>query len=230
MSNIISFCGLKNAGKDVSADMLIYMLNTPKFMHNYIMYKLFGVVKGKWKKTSFAKPLKQVLSVMLNVPVEKFEDREFKERYYINFNSLEIKFENEISNELKLSDNQFNKLLKNECYDRIITSWISIRQVMQYVGTNVCRQFISNDIWINATLTNNIVISDLRFKREFDVVKEKNGILIYIDRPICKPGNHASEREVYDLYKQRQFEYIIENNGSLKDLFYKIKYGISRII
>lgn len=59
---------------------------------------------------------------MLNVPVEKFEDREFKERYYINFNLLEIKFENEISNELKLSDNQFNKLLKNECYERIITS------------------------------------------------------------------------------------------------------------
>lgn len=47
MSNIVSFCGLKNAGKDVSADMLIYMLNTPKFMHNYIMYKLFGVIKGK---------------------------------------------------------------------------------------------------------------------------------------------------------------------------------------
>ena len=47
MNNIIAFAGLKNAGKDSSADMLIYMLNTPKFMHSYTMYKLLGVVKGK---------------------------------------------------------------------------------------------------------------------------------------------------------------------------------------
>lgn len=230
MNNIIAFAGLKNAGKDSSADMLIYMLNTPKFMHSYTMYKLLGVVKGKWKKTSFAKPLKQVLSIMLNIPVEKFEDREFKERCYINFNTLELKFECELKQEDKLSDNQFNKLIKTECYEKIINSWISIRQVMQYVGTQVLRKFISDDVWINATITKDIVISDLRFKREFDTIKQKNGLLIYVNRPGCVPGNHASEREVYELYQQNKFEYILENNGDLKDLFYKIKDGISKTI
>ena len=167
---------------------------------------------------------------MLNIPVEKFEDREFKERCYINFNTLELKFECELKQEDKLSDNQFNKLIKTECYEKIINSWISIRQVMQYVGTQVLRKFISDDVWINATITNDIIISDLRFKREFDTIKQKNGLLIYVNRPGCVPGNHASEREVYELYQQNKFEYILENNGDLKDLFYKIKDGISKTI
>lgn len=47
MNKLIVISGLKNTGKDTTADMLIYMLNTPKFMHNYIMYKLFGsIIKG----------------------------------------------------------------------------------------------------------------------------------------------------------------------------------------
>lgn len=47
MGEIIAFCGTRATGKDTSANMLIYMLNTPKFMHSYTMYKLFGVIKGK---------------------------------------------------------------------------------------------------------------------------------------------------------------------------------------
>lgn len=235
MNKLIVISGLKNTGKDTTADMLIYMLNTPKFMHNYIMYKLFGsVIKGSWKKTSFAKPLKQVLSIIFNIPVEKFEDREFKENYFVNLNTLEIKSLDKISDILQecITDNQFSRALKNKDYDFIKSRWITIRQSLQYIGTECMRQFISNDLWINATLRNpnEIVISDLRFKREFDMISEKNGIVIYIDRPGIEAGNHASEREVLELYKTGMFKYVIHNDGTLKDLFYKIKHGISRII
>lgn len=235
MNKLIVISGLKNTGKDTTADMLIYMLNTPEFMHNYIMYKLFGsVIKGSWKKTSFAKPLKQVLSIIFNIPVEKFEDREFKENYFVNLNTLEIKSLDKISDILQecITDNQFSRALKNKDYDFIKSRWITIRQSLQYIGTECMRQFISNDLWINATLRNpnEIVISDLRFKREFDMISEKNGIVIYIDRPGIEAGNHASEREVLELYKTGMFKYVIHNDGTLKDLFYKIKHGISRII
>lgn len=235
MNKLIVISGLKNTGKDTTADMLIYMLNTPEFMHNYIMYKLFGsVIKGSWKKTSFAKPLKQVLSIIFNIPVEKFEDREFKENYFVNLNTLEIKSLDKISDILQecITDNQFSRALKNKDYDFIKSRWMTIRQSLQYIGTECMRQFISNDLWINATLRNpnEIVISDLRFKREFDMISEKNGIVIYIDRPGIEAGNHASEREVIELYKTGMFKHVIHNNGTLKDLFYKIKYGISRII
>lgn len=162
---------------------------------------------------------------MINEPVEKFEDRTFKECRYINLSTFEQKWHKELSPGQVMSDNQFSKLLKTGQYDTIMSSWISIRQLMQYVGTNVCRQYISNDIWINATLqnTNNIVIADLRFKREYEIIKKYNGVFIYINRPGCEPGNHASEREVYELYNKGEFKHVLQNNGTLKDLFYKIK-------
>lgn len=171
---------------------------------------------------------------MFNVPIEKFEDREFKERCCVNLNTLEIKSIYDINNFTfdLITDNQFSRALKNKDYDFIKSKWITIRQSLQYVGTECARQFISNDIWINATLRNpgKIVISDLRFKREFDIISERGGILIYIDRPDRYAGNHASEREVLELYNSGMFKYVIHNNGTLKDLFYKIKNEISRTI
>ena len=81
--------GLKNVGKDTSANMLRYLLNTPSFLHFYWIYKHFNFLGnfGKWKVTSFAKPLKEVLAIILGVPVEKFEDRDFKENYCVDFNT-----------------------------------------------------------------------------------------------------------------------------------------------
>lgn len=41
MHKIITFCGVRNTGKDTSADMLRFLLSTPKFFHKYWIYKLF---------------------------------------------------------------------------------------------------------------------------------------------------------------------------------------------
>ena len=81
--NIIAFGGYKNTGKDTSANMLKFILNTPKILHFYWIYKYFSFLGnfGKWKVTSFARPLKEVLSIILGVPVENFENRDFKENW-----------------------------------------------------------------------------------------------------------------------------------------------------
>ena len=78
--NIIAFGGFRNTGKDTSASMLQFMLNTPSIFHYYWIFKHFSFLRklGKWKVTSFARPLKEVLSIILGVPVEKFEDRDFQ--------------------------------------------------------------------------------------------------------------------------------------------------------
>ena len=78
--NIIAFGGYKNTGKDTSANMLRFILNTPKILHFYWIYKYFNFLGnfGKWKVTSFARPLKEVLSIILGVPVENFENGDFK--------------------------------------------------------------------------------------------------------------------------------------------------------
>lgn len=217
--------GLKNVGKDTSAEMLKFLLNTPSFLHFYWIYKHFNFLGnfGKWKVTSFAKPLKEVLSIILGVPVEKFEDRDFKENYCVDFNTSKIYKCTDPCVRL-LSDKNLSKLIESDSYHIIKTYTLTIRQCLQYIGTQICREFISDKIWINASLKgNNLIFSDLRFKKEFEELDYYNSFRVLIERPGCTPGNHASERQIMELKAEREFESYINNNGSLKDLFYKIK-------
>lgn len=93
------------------------------------------------------------------------------------------------------------------------------------------RKYLGDQLWSLATLKNadnhNLIISDLRFKVEAQLVKECRGTLIYIDRPGCEPGNHQSEKEAVELYKSGAADFVIHNDGTLKDLFYKCKDFIS---
>ena len=217
--------GLKNVGKDTSANMLKYLLNTPSFLHFYWIYKHFNFLGnfGKWKVTSFAKPLKEVLSIILGVPVEKFEDRDFKENYCVDFNTSKI-YKCTDENVKLLSDKNLSKLTESDSYHIIKTYTLTIRQCLQYFGTQICREFISDKIWINASLKgSNLIFSDLRFKKEFEELDYHKSFRVLIERPGCTPGNHASERQIMELKTEREFEGYIDNNGTLKDLFYKVK-------
>lgn len=224
-NNIISFGGFRNTGKDTSASMLQFMLNTPSIFHYYWIFKYFKFLGkcGKWKVTSFAKPLKEVLSIILGVPVEKFEDRDFKENYRVDLSTLKIEKINPVTTPL-MTDKFFSKVAKELDISTIKKHCITIRQMLQYVGTECLRRLVSEDIWINATLKkNNIIISDLRFKREFEALDKHKSFRILIERPGCNPGNHPSEKEILELKANRNFEGYINNNGTLKDLFYKVK-------
>lgn len=205
--------------------MLQYLLNAPKPFRRYCWYKLGLKFPAKWRITSFAKPLKEVLAIILNTDVNKFEDRDFKENYFVCGEISKVVPRKLLDDEDILSDNKFTKLIKSGS-PLPPKTWLSIRQLMQYFGTEVCRNWFGEYIWINATL-NNIthptIVSDLRFKNEFVTVKSLNGKIIYINRDICKPGTHASERELIELYNQNEFDYVVNNNSSLKDLFNNLK-------
>ena len=226
--NIIAFGGYNNTGKDTSANMLRFILNTPKILHFYWIYKYINFLGnfGKWKVTSFARPLKEVLSIILGVPVENFENRDFKENWYVDFNNSKI-YSSEDPNIRPLSDKDLSKLIDNNNYHIIKTYTLTIRQCMQYIGTEILRSFISDKIWINATLKGkNLIIADMRFKKEFEELDYHKSFRVLIERPGCLPGNHASERQISELKANRVFEGFIDNNGTLKDLFYKVKHLI----
>jgi len=226
--NLIAISGLANSGKDTAANMLNYLLNAPKLFRTYWWYKRLKKwpFKNKWKITAFAKPLKQSLSIILNKPTEWFNDRYNKENYYVNLETLQLYSKQDVKDENRLSENRFQKLIKSgEPLPE--DSFISIRQLMQYYGTECVRKYIGDKTWINATLnkqsTNNLIISDLRFKTELLEVYKRKGTIVYISRSLAKPGSHASEREVIDLYNSGLFDNVVLNEGSLKELFNNIK-------
>lgn len=118
---------------------------------------------------------------------------------------------------------------------------ITPRYILQYWGTEVCRQGFHDDIWI-ASLENklrstrdDVVISDCRFPNEISAIRRAGGTVIRVVRgedpewfdyaKKCPeqmsrlfPQVHASEWS----WASTDFDQIIPNNSSLDDLYTQI--------
>lgn len=229
MNKIIAISGLKGSGKNTIAEMIMYLLNTPKIFHNYFCYQHKNLIlnHNKYQIVAFADSIKEMLGSLLNIDKNKFEHRDFKENWFVNLSTLSlfprhIVLDNEI-----LSDSKFTKLAKSWNPEYSNSYLLSIRQLMQLFGTEIMRNYISDKIWINNTLrkslNKNIIISDLRFIVEYEEIKKHNGLVIYVNRDL-KPGPHKSESEMQTLLDQNKFDLIIDNKDiTLKQLFNKIK-------
>jgi len=126
------------------------------------------------------------------------------------------------------------------------------RWVLQYWGTEVCREGFHNDIWV-ASLENklrkakdNIIITDCRFLNEIKAIKNAGGTTLRVERG-PKPDwyNDAvafnkgprnigwaiakSELEKQQVHASEyssvglDYDHIIENNGTIDDLHNKVK-------
>ena len=224
----------KLSGKDETAKMLSYLLNTPKFMHHYWLAKLlnFQSWKNDWKITRYADPLKKMCAILLNVPVEDFENRDFKENYYFDFNEYRFYHRLIVDKRDMITDKEFSKQLKKGNLDIILQYKLSVRQILQCFGTDVMRRFFGDKLWINITLAQNIdnmIISDQRFMIENETVRENDSFIIHITRPGCEASNHPSEKELTKLYQRKQYDVLIENDGTLEELFNKCKTILNTI-
>ena len=223
MSKLVAVSGVKGSGKDSVSNMIQYCLSVPKFLRQYWIYRYFRkVFPKKYKKLAFADPLKKMLAVLLNISVDKFNDRNFKEHYVVDIATLQYALDSYMD---KMSDSKFNKLVK--LLDPSLTkSNLTIRQLMQYFGTQVMQNYFGRRVWINSTLkhaSEYTIITDLRFKAEYEAIKNVNGIIIYVNRPNCEFGQHASEREMEELLLDNKYDYVINNNGTMNDLFNSVK-------
>ena len=127
------------------------------------------------------------------------------------------------------------------------------RWVLQYWGTEVCRNGFHDDMWI-ASLenklrlsTDDVVISDCRFPNEIKSIKDAGGIVIRVIRgpepnwfDVAVSANagefaagvvmenlkiHASET----AWVGTKFDFELDNNGTIDDLYTQIKNVIDRV-
>ena len=108
-------------------------------------------------------------------------------------------------------------------------NWIgkTVRELLQGIGQGL-RDAIDPNLWVKILFANtedwsNYIIADVRYPNEVNAIKERNGILIRIDRKGAGAGNHSSETAL-DNYKE--WDVHIENNGSIEDLFEAMKIFI----
>ncbi len=93
------------------------------------------------------------------------------------------------------------------------------RDAMVLVGTEFGRNMIHPNIWVN-TLFNrydknkHLLITDLRFPNEYEEIKKRGGIVIRINRCNLNSSNHISECAL----DYHNFDYVINNDGTLEDL------------
>ena len=96
-------------------------------------------IKERGKETT----LKEMLAVLLNVPVETFESRDFKENVYIDFNDLSFHRKETLNKNQILSDSKFSKKINDMSID-VRTNMLSVRQLLQYWGTEIMRKSLDN--------------------------------------------------------------------------------------
>jgi cytidylate kinase len=162
------------------------------------------------EKISFSKKLKHIVAILTNIyPNIKIYNNNNSKIYDYDYDDRDWKNE------------------KSELFN------CTIGELLQNIGTNL-RESYDKNIWIKALLSNidndkNYIISDLRFKNEANMINNKNNILIRINgdpKLIRKTNNsnrnlnHISET---DLDNYDKFDYIIENNSSIKNLKYAIQ-------
>lgn len=226
---IIAIQGNKGSGKDTAAIYLKYLLDTPKVLHNYKIAKFlkFRSLKNNWNITCYANSLKRMLAVLLNVDVNRFENRDFKENYYFDFTLYKFFKVEDLDKSQYLADREFSRQLKKGNLDIITNYKLSVRQILQCFGTDVMRRFFGDKLWILNTLCNtdkNTIISDQRFIIENEALKEiPDSFIVHIVRPGFEPGNHPSEKELVKLYQKKEYDILISNDGDLEDLFNNCK-------
>lgn len=194
---IIGICGLIGAGKDTAAD---YLVNFYEF-----------------KRESYAGTLKDAVAAVFGWDRDLLEGRTKAAR-------------------------EWREQIDPWWSQRLNMPDLTPRLVLQLWGTNVLRQHFHDDIWIASaenklrTTKDHIVISDCRFPNEIASIRNAGGRVIRIARgadpewfnvarsdvtamPKLYPNIHASEYS----WAATEFDLIIDNNGSVEDLYNQLK-------
>jgi hypothetical protein len=204
---IIGVCGFIGSGKDTIAD---YLTN----FHGF-------------RRESFANSLKDAVSMVFGWDRTMLEGRTKQAR-------------------------EWREQVDPWWAERLNMPHLTPRWVLQYWGTEVCRRGFHDNIWITSlenklrNSKDNIVISDCRFPNEIKSIKDANGIVIRVKRG-AEPdwyqdavNMNAGDRNMsYAISSERMkrtkihasetawvgtnFDYELDNNGTIDDLFMQIK-------
>lgn len=198
---IITLSGTKRSGKSTAAKILTSRYN--------------------FTEIALADPLRYICSRVFEIPVDVFLSDELKEQPFshpITLNSeylghIEAIVENEWG--YRIDEAAHVRFLQHECQ-----AFTNPRQILQYVGTELIRGEIDDNIFLELAdrkikkIEGNVVVSDVRFELEQNWAKSKGALMVLIKRPSLElpKDNHVSENQ---LNNETNFNTIIVNDDSL---------------
>jgi hypothetical protein len=240
---IIGINGKIGSGKDTIGNIIQYLtdknVTTESFefwyaSNFYSVYQSTGLFKVK----KFADKLKDIVCLLIGCTREQLENGEFKnteldEQWWFNH---------------VIPENGFGKKLIN--WDKNLNPQkMTPRLLMQLLGTDCGRNIIHPNIWVNSLMSEyickdcsweeeqkgtinacsgkhklpNWIITDMRFSNELNAVKQKNGITIRVNRDNGTRVIDINPHESETALDRSEFDYTIENDGTIEELIDKIK-------
>lgn len=174
-------------------------------------------------KDSFAKPLKDACSVIFGWPREMLEG------------------DTEVSRKWREEPDMF--------WSERFGKSFSPRLALQLMGTEAGRSVFHTDVWVisllNRSKGKDVVVTDVRFQNEIKFIQDNGGVVIRVrrgDEPVWYQDvlnvKDGDQNKSYSLSKNKmkalgihqsetdwigsEFDYVIENNGTINDLGNKV--------
>ena len=248
-SFIIGIAGAKNSGKDTIASMINYIFAvgiTRATYGDYLIKKVKIDNTNADRVVHFDDNMKDAMSIIFGIPRCTFNDRQKKDNaYWDYFNKTFVSFADVIRDNDAFVIHDTDELYYTKPLSEMIKSameehrhlYIKIRTLMQYFGTDICRYFLDEDIWIRSTMVKvaNIaaarrlcIIPDVRFANEADAIRFVSsplyGEVIKVNRNNDDNSKHSSEIMNFNT------DFEIDNNSNLLILFYKVLEICQKII
>jgi hypothetical protein len=231
---IIGINGKIGSGKDTVGKIIQGLIVAKE--HNVLNPNFEWIEKyhinSSFEIKKFAGKLKQTASLLTGIPIEKFEDQEFKKTYLgEEWNS---------SYNIPFSGPDFVE------HDGAMT----VRTLLQRLGTEAMRDGLHTNVWVNALFADykalhkkekqitpvdtsfdestypNWIITDMRFENELEAIVRRKGITIRVVRDYALRGGpedpknlHPSETSLDDAI----MHYEIINDGTIEDLIERVK-------
>ncbi len=208
MVKFITLAGKKQVGKDTSAQYIKLLLTEDNrdLGEQYIGKPCPGFEPHQIHIVHFADALKKACHVIFGIPLEDMETEEGKQKL------------TKVPWPLHCPANGWVP------YD---AEWhgeprfMTVREILQFVGTELFRNQIDPDVWLNSVFLQPwaeddvVIIADARFPNEVALGRE-NGLLISVERDtgLVNDG-HKSENSLGDF---TDYHYTIDNNGSFEEL------------
>lgn len=231
MSSLIGISGRIGSGKDTVTKIIQALVVKPRCFDKHevitdttIQYNVWDTPTYKNKK--FARNLKKMVCLLLNCTPSELENRKFKERelgpewwYWSFMKNGKDRIRPYTYGEGKPKDAPLDS--------DVVLIKPTPRMFMQLIGTECMRNIIHPNAWVNSLFSKYVmsndkwIISDMRFINEFNAVKARAGVTIRIATKDGEdPKNlHVSETQL----DNHEFDYIIKNDGTLKELVGEVK-------
>lgn len=192
----IAFSGRKQSGKDSCATFLTEALTE---LHPSL----------RVAKTHFAEPLKRICNIVFGIPLDLMygsdQDKEtLTDVMWDGFSD-------------RVREMYHNLTIAAAPVPR--SGPMTIREVLQIMGTDIFREQVADDVWAKAPFRRKwdadvVLIPDCRFMNEVLNTVANNGMVLRVERNTELIDLHQSETSLDDF----QFRHTVQNNGTLNQL------------